>query len=498
MWVVVAAASMGCGGAAQGRLEAEVFEGAPADVSPDALKTVFRLIRAGSGVERVELRRRLAMMGPKVVAPLRNELGSGNHLFACQAALVFAAMRAEGTVPSLRAVVEGRLRGEPISAAVALAVLGDVAAIPSLEALRRDGKEARARAAALIALGALGSDGVSTAVSEVASGAASAVPASVLTAVGLSGGDRHAALAMRCASVPDDRVRRAAVLALASIGGAESVSVLLARCGDEDPSVRKHAVLGIAAAGDASARAALVDVGAHKDGDPGVRSRAVAVLVGAGRLRVESGLADPHEDVRAAALAGLLLAAEPPSEVPASAFTDRNERVRTAACIVASVTGTPLPKGRIPMLDDPDAGVRLAAVFGAVYRRGVGILPEMEALRAEKRNDELTALADEVLAMAALGDRPLRRWAGARLQVMLDDLGVAPSWWGPAALHAATIEAMALENALPEIVAGNVPQGGDRPRSGPRKVAPELEDVRRYLDRRPLPVRRLRTEVPLP
>ena len=119
MWVVVAAASMGCGGAAQGRLEAEVFEGAPADVSPDALKTVFRLIRAGSGVERVELRRRLAMMGPKVVAPLRNELGSGNHLFACQAALVFAAMRAEGTVPSLRAVVEGRLRGEPISAAVA-------------------------------------------------------------------------------------------------------------------------------------------------------------------------------------------------------------------------------------------------------------------------------------------------------------------------------------------------------------------------------------------
>jgi hypothetical protein len=100
--------------------------------------------------------------------------------------------------------------------------------------------------------------------------------------------------------------------------------------------------------------------------------------------------------------------------------------------------------------------------------------------------------------MAALGDRPLRRWAGARLQVMLDDLGVAPSWWGPAALHAATIEAMALENALPEIVAGNVPQGGDRPRSGPRKVAPELEDVRRYLDRRPLPVRRLRTEVPLP
>lgn len=498
MWVVFAAASMGCGGAAQGRFEAEAYEGVAGEVSADALKTVFRLIRAGSGVERVELRHRLARMGPRVIAPLRNELGSGNHLFACQAALVFAAMRAEETVPSLRAVVEGRLRGDPISAAVALGVLGDVAAVPSLEALRRDGKESRARAAALIALGALGPDAVSRAASEMISGASSVPPASLLTAIGLSGGDRHAALAIRGASTPDDRVRRAAVLALASIGGAEVVRVLLARCGDEDPSVRKHAIFGVAAVGDASAKAALADIGVHKDGDPGVRSRAVAVLVGAGRLRVESALADPHEDVRAAALAGLLFAVEPPSGIPNEAFADRNERVRTAACIVASVTGTPLPKGRIPMLDDTDAGVRLAAVFGAVYRRGVGIVPEMEALRTEKRNDALTALSEEVLAMAALGDRPLRRWAGARLQVMLDDLGVAASWWGPAAIHLAIIETMALENALPEIVAGNVPQGGDRPRSGPRKVAPELEDVRRYLDRRPLPVRRLRTEVPLP
>lgn len=492
---------MGSGLSAQG-LSTEGDWAEPTGSSDPAVaaeyRTIVRLLRAGSGLDRLELRRRLLRMGPSVLPLLRSELGSGNHLLSCQAALVIAGLRADTAAPALRAVVEGRLRGDPLSAAFALGILGDPSSAPSLEFLRKEGKEARSRAAALVALGALGPEAIVPAVVESASVPSGAASPALLVAVALAGGDRHAETARRSATAADDRLRRAAVLALAAGGGVEALPIFLDRCGDEDPTVRRHAIAGLVAHGDAAAVSSFFAKGIHRDPDPRVRARAVSWLVARGAVSIDAASVDPHEFVRAAALVGLLRASESPSPVPARAFVDRDERVRLAACVVGSIVGGPLPKSVFPMFDDADADVRTVALLATAWRRGRAALPDFERLKVEKRDDASTALAEEILGVGAFGEAVLRRFVAARMQVILDDLGLAPSWWVPAALNEAVVEAVALENALPEIVAGNVPQGGDRPRSGPRKVAPELEDVRRHLDRYPLPVRRLATEVPLP
>jgi hypothetical protein len=120
------------------------------------------------------------------------------------------------------------------------------------------------------------------------------------------------------------------------------------------------------------------------------------------------------------------------------------------------------------MFDDADADVRTVALLATAWRRGRAALPDFERLKAGKR-DASTALAEEILGVGAFGEAVLRRFVAARMQVILDDLGLAPSWWVPAALNRRSSKPWPSKTPS-RIVQETSPEG--RPTaSGPRKVA---------------------------
>ncbi len=464
----------------------------------DEVKTLFRLLRAGSGTDRLEVRRRLMKMGGRAVPILLRELGSGNYLLGCNAALVLGAIKPPSATTALGMVASGHVKGDQVSACIALAEIGDPASAMALEALRLTGRDPRARTAALLALSRLTSDVMQSALSEFTSTPVERIPAALLLAVAIRGDLSGADWVRPLASSSDDRIRRLATLALVEGGTEGDVALLMARTKDEDPSVRASAIAGIWRRGDSRAMMKLVNEGISRDQDAKVRARGALLAVARGGHALVPYLSDPSEYVRACAVIGVLLAGEAVPQGIENSLNDRHADVRLVSIIVASALQIQSALPKFVGLDDRDPEVRDVAILSTVYRRGKGALADLRALAAEKREDRLTARADEVIGWAAFGENMMRRLAAAHLQVRLDDLGVAPSWWSPKALNDAVIEALSLEHALPELIIGNIGQGGDRPRSAPRRVAPELEDVRRHLDWKPFPVRRVASEIPMP
>jgi HEAT repeat protein len=183
----------------------------------------------------------------------------------------------------------------------------------------------------------------------------------------LAGGEVAGAL-VAALEAPEPSVRRMAAQLLARVAGSHAATALSERAADPDPSVRIAVLDALRAVGDTSpdARAAIDRLDDH---DPAVRAaavRAMEVLDPPALLAASDALlGDPSPGVRAAVAVALVRADEEdrPHAALAALLAADDPAERIAGLEAVGMLGGHDPSERIPdFLDDPDPGVRAAAV----------------------------------------------------------------------------------------------------------------------------------------
>ena len=220
----------------------------------------------------------------------------------------------------------------------------------------------------------------------------------------------------------DPAVRRVSMEIVAQVGAPEGRAALHRGLRDGDPSVRAAALVGMARLGDRSAVPAIVPSLSHPDGavraaaveaaaacatpeerqgllktafsdpDPSVRAR--AAVLGERADVLEAMAASPEASWRVAAVEGLGDLGRAAGVV--AALADPEGRVRrTAVAILARsdphVDLEPVP----PMLDDPDPGVRGAAIDALAatsWEGGKSALRSFARARARRALDDAALL----------------------------------------------------------------------------------------------------------
>ena len=507
-WSVVATLLVGiCPAQQNDELTAYFPKTAPAEAAVKKVANLLKLIRQGSGEDRVRFRQELMRIASDAVPRLIEELESGNHLFSWNAALVLGEVRDPRALDPLGRVVSEVSRGDPLAASLALGRYDDPAALDPLVVQLLSGRSRESRRAAAFAIGRLQIARATPRLAELAREAKQQVDtAGALVALGMTGDPAALGEIAAKMKATDDRVRRAAVVALGLLPRSEEGEQLaLARLTDEDVQVLVAALSALASIA-SPATAASLQASSALVGHSDDRVRAAITLAIAARAGTEAEaflakrLADPSEKVRAAAIGGLAAAPKPHGDalVLKGLESSQHEKVRLAAVITLAVLAGRRggPADLVPFIDDREAAVRDAALVAHAWLKGREALPVVIRVRDARKEDRLVRRANEIIATLEVSEELAHRVLRAELQVLLDDAGVAPSWNAHRLANEQIIVTLGLENALPEFAGGG--QGGDAAvGAAARRVPPRLEDLRRHLDVFPYSDRRPTLEVPL-
>ncbi|HYC77159.1 MAG TPA: HEAT repeat domain-containing protein [Planctomycetota bacterium] len=483
----------------------------------EELNTLFRLVTKAGGVDRVDVRARMMLLGREGVLPLCAVVESGSHLYSRTASLVLGEMRDARATPALLRAVGGASRGDPVAAALALGRLGSPAALSALTVQAASSRSRQARTAAALALGRLGVPEATGRLRDLLADARlDSDDIAYVTALGLTGDHGAAEILPPFLRSKVDRVRRAAVAAAAAIGAPALAEALADAVKDEDVEVRTAALEGLARIGGPDLVASPAVLAAARSTDAAVRAAAVLATTARGGAGAEAfalrHLDDPSEKVRAAAAAGLAAAAttsERAEVVLQRGLADRHADVRRAAAAATAIFGgrTGRNVSVAAFVGDRDAGVRETAILAEAWLRGDAARPWLQSVVDARKEDRVVETARLALRALEEPEGLAHRILRARLQVILDDAGVAPSWNPLARLNRLVIEALGVEDALPEETpksagapatggAGGGGGGEDRPKVR-RRPPPEQEDLRRHLERHPYADRRDAVETPL-
>lgn len=292
------------------------------------------------------------------------------------------------------------------AAAVALATVGDPAALdPLLAAVRSESDAATRRAVARAARDVDPTRALDHFASLVRTDSDPAVRESVVRVLGGTGNVHAEALVVEAVDDPDPDVAREAISAVRWFTDERPVGGLLRRLGDDDPTVR------VAAAD------AFVELGAraahYHDGDElsaETRTRVVRALL--------DRLDDENAAVRRTAMEALGSQAHPESVMPLCAAYDDDETCRPAAVDALGRIGDPraIPTV-VAALDDDDPGVRRRACRACTRLGTSAGVPRLGRLaRADPR---LAVRVEAVEALGHVGDD--RDEVFEALEAVLDD-----------------------------------------------------------------------------
>jgi HEAT repeat protein len=481
--------------------------GKPTEATASEVGHALRLVRQGSGPDRLRLRQDLMRIGADAVPRLIEELESGNHLYSLTAALILGELRDPRALAPLGRVVTGQSRGDALAASLALGRYDDAAAVPPLVVQLLSGKSRESRRAAAFALGRQQRPEATAALVDVARAARQEMDVvATLVALGMSAESSVIAEIAPKLERGGDRGRRAAAVALGLLPPSEECEQLaLGLLADEDERVRLAALAALARCASAETAAALsADAAVASHSDDRIRAGVALLVAARGGAATDpflaGRLADPSEIVRAAAIGGLA-AADPPrgtAIVLKGLEESQHAAVRTAAVLALAVgaarRGEALDLSRL--FADRDAGVRDAALVAHAWLNGAEARGALVQVVDGRKEDRLVrrarALLQAIEVLPSLSARLLR----AELQLLLDDAGMAPSWNVHRLAHEQILLALGLENALPEL-AGAGAAGEKAVAAAARRVSPRLEDLRRHLDLFPYSDLRPTLEVPL-
>jgi HEAT repeat protein len=514
--------------------EGEWLEAKPSDPASveHELSTLFRLLRHGSGKDRVQVRARMAALGRDAVTGIAQRVDEGAPILSRSASLVLGELRDPRAAPALIRAGGEAGKGDPVGALFALGRLRSLDATPTLTVQAASARSHATRVAAALALGRCAAPESVGRLAELMDGAK--LDAEVLafaTALGLTSDAAAVPALARASTHRSDRVRRAATCALASLGAGAAEQALVARLSDEDPEVRLAALEGLALVGSVATTSSDRMKKLAASSDPVERAAAAMVVASRGGSDAEAAIArfsrDPSEKVRAAALSGAI--ARPGLALDAliaSHGADGHDLPRVASAIVVAVRAA--RGGRFDVgeaaCEDRSAEVRDAGLVALAWLRGAAARPYLQKVVAARREDRVVDRAKSLLRILEQNPSVAHRILRAELQVLLDDAGLAASWAPLARLNRYVILAADVHDALPEEQFRAAPAqpspgfggpgvggggsgggGGSPPSSGggqgarPKRRAPppEDEDLRRHLERHPYADRREVLEIPL-
>ena len=228
----------------------------------------------------------------------------------------------------------------------------------------------RVRAAATDLIGTLGTEELTSVIVPRAADREPSVRAAAARALGLVRATGADADFTRLLRDPEARVRSAAAEAVAVAGWGGAIPLLIELLGDTDPLVQEAAVRALGALGDAGIAAQLVK--AYRGASPSVASaitEAVARLDREALAGVFDLLVERDDIASRVSLAETIgrLAPPLPLHLLHALFRDRAPEVRRVTSVVLGESGEPAAARSLTIgLDDPDEGVRAAAVDGLV------------------------------------------------------------------------------------------------------------------------------------
>jgi len=415
-------------------------------------------------------------------------------------------------VPFLKGLSGSGRGGARGLAGFALGRLGDPTAVDALDRLSRSGQPTE-RMMAYLALGRLGGRGPTERLDRRLR--ERKLPAreheAVIVALGLTGsGDVAPRLRRILETSGKDGLRRAAAVAAGYLDANVAWPLLRPRVSggsENDKRVRVIALKGCARMSPSADRfAALLKLRPDTISDAHEEAAWVLALAAAGGERelmilAKSALSSPREEVREALAAATVVVGGNRASALASVLLgdpkDRVTRAALLAVVIHSRTNNTLPP-LVAFAKHTDEQVRRTALCGDVYLRGAVARRALQGCLTPQYKDDVRDLAKQLLVELGDDESAARMLCRARLQRLLDENGLAPSWNLNAAATALVYEILDLEDATDRRGSGQPP--GARPSGRPAPPAigpsPQEEDLRRHLDRYPYIDLRHRIEVP--
>jgi hypothetical protein len=462
-----------------------------------AWQNELKLLRSGSGADRLQRRTRIAAELEAWLPALLEVLRGGSHADQRQAILILLESRRADLAPALCRQLEVQARLDETGLALLLGKLADPGAAPSLRRLLQ-ARNPVTRRAALVASGRLGAPEGAVAARAILRGRARGLEAEAAgLTLGLAGEEGDAPLLLQLVRESGDgQVRVAAAIGLGFLPGTAATEALLALLGHEDDAVARCAAAGIAARGAGPlAHAALARAFAARNPARAEAPVWVAALAAAGGeaaaqlLESLRGASTARGIHRVLAGAGISWPPEAARLWAVGWTSDADAAAREAAlCTLAAAELRASTGASFGIhLADPAPEVRRTAILAEAAVRPLALAERLPDLAASPRTDE-REIARE-LQLAALNDPALLVWlARVRLQVRADELGIAPSWLLRREAHGLVLRLLELENALPRGGGGTAPSGAGSGRplaAATQRTSREEEDLRRHLDRHP-------------
>lgn len=481
-----------CFGQALVALEPEKSRSSSAETQR-AWANQLKLLRAGSGTDRLDRRRELMANFPEVEGAFTEELRGGSQSSQRQICLILMERPDSKFREPLERLVDGSGRGDSTGAALALGILGDPRSGSALQAARTSGQPVTRRAALL-----------------------------ALARGNFVEAEAEARRILKDRPRPLDKEAARLVLAMVAASHAAEDNLLMTDPSDEPGRRLGALILGRSEPG--ASRASLLR--ALKDSDAEVVDRAMASLLarvhdapfsGPDRVLIQAVPGGFREHPAWAWLLSAALGSEclPTltrlrSETPtlnhritlaAAAFmlpelaggewaraflADSEPAVREVALIALVALAT--QDGGITFAvhaEDREESVRATAYLCEVAARGKAALPLLAQRRLGAQKGDDWTIALQMTAALEEDEAWARVVARARLQVRLDTLGGAPSWAWFAKLQAAVRRILEIEDALPRGGGGASTSGSAGARglgAAAHRVSNEDEDLRRHLD----------------
>jgi len=476
-----------------------------------AFTNVVRRLRKGSSADRLKVRQELMEDVERLLGPMLKELrpGAGNHFVQRQISLVLMQVGDARAAAALARLVSHGKRGARGVAGFALGALEDPAAVEALRVLSRDSHPV-SKLMAYLALGRLGGDeAVTLLLRRLKERRPVREQEAITLGLGLSRSARAVPHLKRLLRQNKDGLRRAAAIAVGYMPAEHAGPMLLrhtTKNREEDKRVRLIALAGLSRLPwDEALYATLRERRPQQLSDADEAAAWVLALAALGREQVipdlRRWLKSPREEVRAACAAATVVVGGPRASALATAMLgDDKDRVFRAALLATIVHGHKEDSAPVFTVwaGHKDERVRRAALWATVYRYGPAAEEALRACTDSDFKDDVRVLAASLMAELEEDGHAARRRCRARLQCMLDDEGLAPSWNLNAAANGHLYRLLDLQNAINRRGAG--PAGGPDRGAGAVATAPspEEEDLRRHLDRFPYADWRHTVEMPDP
>lgn len=470
-------------------------------VSADRTKftNIMRQMRKGSGPDRLKVRSKLMHEVEQYLGDMLQELkaGKGNHFVQRHVCLVLMQVGDDRASQALQGLVLGGRRGARGLAGFALGRLRDPAAVKALNHLIGD-SDPRSKLMAYLALGRIGgAEATKILLQRLGEAPPTREQEAIALALGLTGSAEVVPQLRRLLSQNKDGLRRAAAIAAGYLEQGLAAPLLIPRASrrsEEDKRVRIIALRGIARMSpDPDLFTTLWKRRPNEFSDADEEAAWVLALAALGGERCLDSLkqwfeTSPREEVRSAcAAATVLVGGKKAARLALLMQQDKKDRVVRAA-LLAMVAHAQQNIGTPAFMlwsKNTDEKIRRIALCADVYRFGAGAKKRLEKYFDPEFKDDVRRLARELLDELNDDVASARRICRARLQRLLDEEGLAPSWNLNASANAHVYRVLDLEDAITRRGAG--PPGGPDRGVGAAATAPtqEEEDLRRHLDRFP-------------